>query len=378
MNLKRGALMQENTELSQQTERLILREFREEDWEAVHEYGSNPETVKYMPFGPNTVQMTRDFLKTVLDNQKAQPRLSFDFALINKIDNKLIGSCRIKIANAGYKEGELGYILNRQYWNQGYMSEAAGKVMAFGFEQLGLHRIYAACNHDNTGSYRVMEKNGMRREGLFRECELIKGVWCDFLLYSILDHEWRARREKSLLKTPDKVDKIEYIESNQDALDLIRPLWQKLIEHHKALSRYFKDHYSKVNFDMRKEQLLNKSAGGKLQVDLARDPATGAYVGYCVTSLNSEKQGEIESIFVEKDYRGYGVGERLMTRAMGWLETMAAKKIILGVGEGNENVFSFYRRFGFYPRSTILELIRGRPLRGGPAYRSPSMPDNKD
>jgi RimJ/RimL family protein N-acetyltransferase len=101
-----------------QTERIILRDFIEEDWQAVHEYGSEPQAVKYMPFGPNTEQDTKSFIKTVLDSQKEKPRLSYNFALVNKLDNRLVGSCRIKTTNTEYKEGEIGYILNRNFWNE--------------------------------------------------------------------------------------------------------------------------------------------------------------------------------------------------------------------------------------------------------------------
>ena len=75
---------------------------------------------------------------------------------------------RLVSLSAENKEGEIGYILNRRYWNQGYMTEAARKVVSFGFEQLGLHRIIATCDPANIGSYRVMEKIGMQREGLFK------------------------------------------------------------------------------------------------------------------------------------------------------------------------------------------------------------------
>jgi [ribosomal protein S5]-alanine N-acetyltransferase len=352
--------MLENIDLNLQTERLILREFREEDWEAMHEYGSDPETVRYMPWGPNKEQMTRDFLKTVLDNQKARPRLSYNSAVVCKADGKLIGSCRLRISD--YKEGELGYILNRRYWNEGYMSEAAGRVIAFGFAQLGLHRIFANCHPANTGSYRVMEKTGMQKEGYLREYKRFKGIWFDNLQYSILDHEWRSRQEHSDSRKPEHIREIsdtsrniEYVARNQEALDLIQPLWQKLTEHHEGLSRYFKDHYARFTFTLRKEQLLKKSREGALRVDLARDTSSGTFIGYCVTSLNREKQGEIESIYVEKDYRGCGVGAKLMNRALSWLEAEGAIKIILDVADGNESVFGFYRRFGFYPRLTVLE-----------------------
>ena len=144
--------------------------------------------------------------------------------------------------------------------------------------------------------------------------------------------------------------KIEYIEKNRDELDIIEPLWEKQLEHHITVSNHFKESLSRVNFDVRKKQLQEKSRGGVLRIDMAKDSATGRYIGYCVTSLTPEKLGEI-------DYRLSCIGDNLMTRALGWLDVMAAKRKILGVAEGNESVFAFYRRYNFYPRTTILEQI---------------------
>lgn len=349
--------MQENQSVTLQTERLILRDFREEDWRDAHEYRSDAETVKYMPFGPNTEEETKDFINLVLGNQKAQPRISYNFALINKKDKKLIGSCRIKINNVEYKEGEIDYIINRRYWNQGYMTEAACSVLSFSFEKLGLHRIIASCDPENTGSYRVMEKIGMQREGHLRQEKMFKGVWRDFLLYSILENEWLNRKDESIEKTDEENDggkEIEYLEKNQNDLDIIRPLWEKLNAHHITVSKYFKDSRATTTFDMRKKQLQEKSYQGALRIDLARDAVTKEYIGYCVTSVDQAKQGEIESIYVEKDYRLSGIGDSLMTRALGWLENITVKKTILGVAEGNEGVFAFYQRHNFYPRVTVL------------------------
>ena len=349
--------MQENQSVTLQTERLILRDFREEDWCDVHEYGSDPTVVKYMPFGPNTQDETKAFINRVLGNQKAQPRISYNFALINKLDDKLIGACAVSIKTVESKEGEIGYILNRNYWNRGYMTEAARQVVGFGFAQLGLHRIIATCDPANTGSYRVMEKLGMQREGYLREYKLWKGTWHDFLLYAILDQECQKGQADSSIKSGEENDggkEIEYLEKNQNDLDIIRPLWEKLNAHHITVSKYFKDSRAATTFDMRRKQLMEKSYQGALRIDLARDVVTKEFIGYCVTSVNQEKQGEIESIYVEKDYRLLGIGDSLMTRALGWLETVTVKKTILGVAEGNEGVFAFYQRHNFYPRVTVL------------------------
>jgi len=347
----------QNNNLMFETERLILRDFREEDWHDVQEYGSDTEVVKYMPFGPNTEDDTRAFIQRTLNNQKTEPRTHFNFALIQKKENKLIGACEIWVKSAENKAGEMGYILNREYWHRGYMPEAAQQVAAFGFEQLGLHSITASCHPANTGSSRVMEKIGMQREGLLRERVLWKGAWCDLLQYSILEKEWANRNNTAPKKTDEENEggkEIEFLEKDQNGLDIIQPLWEKLNAHHITVSKYFKDTRAVTTFDMRKKQLMEKSYEGALRIDLARDAATKEFIGYCVTSVDREKQAEIESIYVEKDYRLSGIGDSLMTRALAWLETVTVKKTILGVAEGNEGVFAFYRRHNFYPRVTVL------------------------
>ena len=103
--------------------------------------------------------------------------------------------------------------------------------------------------------------------------------------------------------------------------------------------------------------MLEKSQQGSLRIDMVRDTFSGNYIGYCVTSVSAERQGEIESIYIEPEYRRSGIGDGLMKRALSWLENRSAGRKILGVAEGNERVFAFYSRYGFYPRTTILERI---------------------
>jgi diamine N-acetyltransferase len=104
------------------------------------------------------------------------------------------------------------------------------------------------------------------------------------------------------LKTP----KINYIYGYKGMLDEIKPLWEALNEHHRQHSQNFKKHYSEMTFEKRKPDLLTKVARIKMRVDLAVDAATGQNVGYCVSSFDKEKTGEIESIFVNVVYRGLG------------------------------------------------------------------------
>jgi hypothetical protein len=108
--------------------------------------------------------------------------------------------------------------------------------------------------------------------------------------------------------------KVKYIYGDQALLDQIKVLWEALNEHHRQRSPNFKEHYCEMTFEKRKVDLLKKAADGKMRVDVAVDEATGQSVGYCVSSLNSEKTGEIESIFVNAAYRETGIGGSLIKK----------------------------------------------------------------
>jgi diamine N-acetyltransferase len=109
--------------------------------------------------------------------------------------------------------------------------------------------------------------------------------------------------------------KVVYLEKEVADLNLIEPLWYKLLEHHRIRSKHFTDHFLKMIWTNRKAGLLEKSASGHLRVDIARDSEKGLIVGYCVSTVSAIGQGEIESIFVEPEYRKVGIGDGLMQRA---------------------------------------------------------------
>jgi ribosomal-protein-alanine N-acetyltransferase len=175
------------------TERLILRDFVESDWAAVHVYAVDPEVVRFMPWGPNEEATTRSYIASVLNSQRASPRRSFELAVTLRADGRLVGGCGFHASDMYHREGWIGYVLNRDSWGQGYATEAARALLAFGFDHFELHRIYATCDPHNHGSAHVLEKLGMRREGHLRENKWQKGTWRDSFLYAILEPEYRQR-----------------------------------------------------------------------------------------------------------------------------------------------------------------------------------------
>lgn len=177
--------------VSLESERLVLREFTERDFDAVHRYGSDPEVSRFMPWGPNTEEDTAGFLRRAIAKQGREPRTQYELAVTLRDSGHLIGGCGIRVVNMELGEGNIGYCLNREHWGRGYATEAARRLLRYGFQHLEFHRLYATCDPENIGSRRVLEKIGMRQEGHLRENVRMREEWRDSLVYAILENEWK-------------------------------------------------------------------------------------------------------------------------------------------------------------------------------------------
>ncbi|MGB8648730.1 MAG: GNAT family protein [Anaerolineae bacterium] len=172
------------------TERLVLRDFVEEDWPAVLAYQSKPEYLRYYAWTERTPKEVRAFVGMFLAHQRSDPRSKFQLAATLKTTGQLIGNCGIRMKAAGAHEADVGYELDPAHWGQGYATEAARAMVRFGFTELKVHRISSWCIADNVASAHVLEKLGMRQEGRLHENEYFKGRWWDTLFYAILEQEY--------------------------------------------------------------------------------------------------------------------------------------------------------------------------------------------
>jgi RimJ/RimL family protein N-acetyltransferase len=174
------------------TERLVLREFEPEDWEALHAIESRPEVARYQSFTPRTRNESRLYVLEAVQGAADDPRHTYDLAVILAADNRLIGRCGLGLGDNEARDAVLWYTLHPDEWGRGYTTEAARALVDFGFRTLKLHRIWADSDPANIPSWRVLEKLGMRREGYLRENAWVKGEWADSLIYAVLDREWSA------------------------------------------------------------------------------------------------------------------------------------------------------------------------------------------
>ena len=176
-----------------ESERLRYRKFRQEDFPVVFDWLSSAENMKYRTCEPKNEKEAHAYLDWAIASAEAEDGKSFRFAVVLKSDGSLIGSCEIYNLP---DEPTLAWELHRRYWRQGYGTEIGETLLRFGFDTLNLRRIVADCNAQNRGSYRIMERIGMRREAHFvkarRGNSILNHEWCDRFQYAILQEEWQA------------------------------------------------------------------------------------------------------------------------------------------------------------------------------------------
>ena len=124
---------------------------------------------------------------------------AYQFGLF--IDQQIAGEVNLNnVIRGAMQSGTIGYWIDEQHAGQGFVAEGVTVLIQFAFEQLGLHRVEICIVPRNTNSRRVMEKLGIRDEGLARRYLEINGVWEDHIRYGMTIEEWNERRDELSLR----------------------------------------------------------------------------------------------------------------------------------------------------------------------------------
>lgn len=167
------------------TERLVLRSLALSDAEAMFEYHSDPEVTRFVHFGPaQSIEDTRTVIGELLN--EIALRQGFVYAVALRDSDKLIGTLDLHTIKPEHRRLELGAMMTRAYWGQGFMTEAVTEAIRFCFEDLGMHRIEVSIDDGNARSEALAKRCGMTREGKLRENERSKGRFVSNTIYSIV------------------------------------------------------------------------------------------------------------------------------------------------------------------------------------------------
>lgn len=162
-----------------ESDRILLRPFKQEDSQDVYAYASDDLVTRYLTWPTH---------KTLAQSEKVVETYYMDgagkYAIELKSERKCIGCIDLRLCEEHHKLS-FGYVLNRDYWNKGYMTEALKLVLNLSFTTLGLNRVEATHYVGNEASGKVMKKCGMKYEGTGKEEVYIKGIYFDVCHYGI-------------------------------------------------------------------------------------------------------------------------------------------------------------------------------------------------
>ncbi len=182
------------------TERLSLRAFKKTDLEAVMAYHALPEVQRYLDWKARDRGEVKAALDVMVQQHKFQrPGDIVSLAVVRKSDDMLIGQVTLRWTDATAGQAELRFVLSPAQRRQGYAREAVKAAIDLGFQEFGLHRVFARCSAKNQASAKLLKSLGLRLEAHYREHALFQGEWDEELHFAILDREWlRGSKVKEL------------------------------------------------------------------------------------------------------------------------------------------------------------------------------------
>ncbi len=180
-----------------ETKRLLFRPISLEDKSEIFKYRSDAETNKYQGWIPKSIHDVKIFIDKI-SNQINEPETWFQFVIIERETQKIIGDLGIHFFDSENKQAEIGCTLNKDFQNKGYATESLKRVIDFLFKDLKKHRIITSVDPDNKNSIRLVERIGFRKEAHFVESILINGEWVDDLIYALIEKDWKNQNHYDL------------------------------------------------------------------------------------------------------------------------------------------------------------------------------------
>lgn len=172
-----------------ETLRLSLRPIENKDAVALFKYRSDAITNKFQGWIPKKLEEAYEFIKKVSTEMDVIDSW-FQFVIIEKNSNKIIGDIGVHFLDTDKKQVEIGITLDVEQQGKGFATEALNGIINYLFNKLNKHRIIASIDPENNKSIELFERLGFRKEAHFKESLLINGKWVDDLIYAILKNEW--------------------------------------------------------------------------------------------------------------------------------------------------------------------------------------------
>jgi RimJ/RimL family protein N-acetyltransferase len=180
-----------------ETERLLLRPFVAEDFDAVFAMQSRPDVARYLYWDARDEEEVRDALEKKVAGTAIRSEGDAVFlAAVLMSTGELVCDMVVHLLSQEHSTAEIGFMVHPDHQGHGYATEAARPLLKLAFEDVQVHRVIGRVESRNVASARVLEKLGMRREAHLIENEFVKGEWQSELVYAMLNSEWPSITER--------------------------------------------------------------------------------------------------------------------------------------------------------------------------------------
>jgi RimJ/RimL family protein N-acetyltransferase len=172
-------------------ERVVIRRFRRTDVESFAAYRSDPAVARFQGWdAPYTLDQAERFVGEMEASHPDTPGSWFQFAVVSRADDTLVGDCGASVSLTEPRQVEVGFTIASAYQRHGYGTEAVRRLLDYWFIDRGKHRVVASCDARNVASMHLLQRIGFRREGHLVQSTYANGEWTDDLLFALLTQEW--------------------------------------------------------------------------------------------------------------------------------------------------------------------------------------------
>ena len=336
-----------------QSHRLILRPFRMDDADAMFaNWASDPEVTRYLTWPAHrgkdvTEALLREWISRYSDG------LFFNWAVEWSATGQVIGNISVVALNEETESAEIGYCLGKAFWGQGIMPEALRTVMGYLFDVVGVRRVCAGHDRNNPKSGRVMEKAGMKQEGILRGAGKNNQGICDMVLYAMMRDEWKPIQKESGIP-------VQIREATENDLDRVNELRREVNELHVAGNpEIFRPGFGDALRDYIYE--IHKDPNKKILVAEQNGKIHGfAVVNHIVRPENpfmlKREFLDIDELSVDAGSRRQGIATAMVRYVRQYAQEIGVHRIELNMWAWNRGALAFYEETGFTTYRRYLKM----------------------
>ena len=336
-----------------ETHRLILRPFRAEDAEDMFaNWASDPEVTRFLTWPPHSdAGVTRRLLSQWISHYEDGGY--FQWAIELRETGAVIGSIAVVKLEEAIGSAEIGYCLGRAFWGRGIMPEALRAVMDYLFDTAGLNRIWAGHDVNNPKSGRVMEKAGMRKEGILRASGINNQGIRDVAV-------WAALRDDRTLKPKMESAQVTVRFAREDELDRVNELRRQVNDLHVAgkpevfkpgFCDELRDYIHVIRADPNKAIVVAEANGGVCGF---------AILNHIVRPENpfmfERNFLDIDEFGVDENFRRQGVASEMIRFIRDYAKEKGYRRLELNMWEFNRDALAFYESAEFRTYRRYMEI----------------------